>query len=486
MTAHAQFTVEDLELIEQLAAHEARESFWAFRQYMRGPKMKKGWWPREVAHELQRFYEELISGTAPILILQAPPQHGKSWAINDFICWVMGKNPELKTIFASFSERLGIRANLYIQRVIDSEQYKRVFPETKLNSSNVVTMSGQYLRNRDILEIVGHEGAFRNTTVNGPVTGEGLDLGVIDDPLKGRKEANSAKNRDHVWNWLTDDFMTRFSEAAGLLMILTRWHIDDPAGRIQQEFPHARVLRYAAIAERNELGEDGRVRRRKGEALFPEVKSAEFLLRRKKFMTASSWASLYQQNPVVLGGETFPVQEFTIVSMLPAGCKRVKSIRYWDKAGTSGGGKFTAGVLMTELSDGRWIVDNVVRGQWNAFDRESKIQATADNDGTDVTVWVEQEPGSGGKESAERSVAMLKGFKAYADRVTGDKETRAEPYAAQVQGGNVLLLSGPWNKAFIEEHEFFPNGPYKDQVDAAAGAFAKLVSPGKGRVGTLW
>lgn len=482
---NAQFTIDDLDLIEQLAAHEARESFWAFRQYMRGPSMKKGWWTREVAHELQHFYDDLMAGTAPILILQAPPQHGKSWAINDFICWVMGKNPEFKQIFASFSERLGVRANLYVQRVLDSERYKRVFPDTQLNASSA-NQQGQFLRNREMLEIVGHEGSFRNTTVNGPVTGEGLDLGIIDDPLKGRKEANSLRNRDHVWGWLTDDFMTRFSEFAGLLVILTRWHIDDPAGRIQEEFPQARVLRYAAIAEKNELGEDGRVRRRKGEALFPEVKSAEFLLRRKKFMTAASWASLYQQSPIVQGGEMFPVEKFTVVSMLPSGAKRVKSVRYWDKAGTSGGGKYSAGVLMTELTDGRWIVENVVRGQWNAFDRETRIKQTADNDGPDVTVWVEQEPGSGGKESAERSVVMLKGFKAYADRVTGDKETRAEPYAAQVQGGNVLLMSGDWNKAFKEEHEFFPNGPYKDQVDAAAGAFAKLVAKEKGRVGTLW
>jgi len=485
MNAHAQFTQDDLELIDMLAAMEARESFWAFRQYMR-PTMMKGWWVRDVAHQLQAFYDELMAGTAPIMILQAPPQHGKSWAINDFICWVLGRNPELKQIFASFSERLGVRANLYIQRVLDSDKYKRVFPDTRLNSSNVVTKSGQYLRNREMLEVVGHEGSFRNTTVQGPVTGEGLDLGYIDDPIKGRAEANSRAKRDKTWDWLTDDFYSRFSEMAGLIMILTRWHIDDPAGRLQIEFPNVRVLRYPAIAEKNEIGEDGRVRRRKGEALFPEVKSIDFLLRRKKLYTAASWASVYQQNPIVQGGEMFPVENFTIVPMLPSGTKRVKSVRYWDKAGTRDGGKFSAGVLMTLLSDGRFLVENVVRGQWGALDREVKIKTAAHNDGENVSVWVEQEPGSGGKESAERTVLMLSGFKAAADRVTGDKETRAEPYAAQVQGGNVLLLSGDWNKAFKEEHEYFPNGPYKDQVDAAGGAFAKLVSVGKGRVGTLW
>lgn len=481
MNAIPQYTTADLELIEQLAAHEARESFWAFRQYMRGPTMVRGWWPREVAHELQRFYDDLMAGAAPLLILQAPPQHGKSWAVNDFICWVIGKNPELKQIFASFSNRLGVRANLYIQRIMDTERYKRVFPNSRLSDNDV-----GYQRNRDMLEIVGHEGSFRNTTVNGPVTGEGLDLGYIDDPLKGRREANSLLTRDHTWNWFTDDFYSRFSEMAGLLMVLTRWHIDDPAGRLQTEFPQTRVLRYPAIAEKNEVNADGKLLRRKGEALFPEVKSLEFLLRRKKIYTAASWASVYQQNPIVQGGEIFPVENFQVVSILPVGVKRVKSVRYWDKAGTQDGGKFSAGVRITELTDGRYLIENVVRGQWNAFNREQKIKQTAANDGTEVPVWVEQEPGSGGKESAERTVSMLAGYKAFADRVTGDKETRAEPYAAQVQAGNVLLMSGDWNKAFKEEHEYFPNGPYKDQVDAAGGAFAKLVGKEKGRVGTLW
>ena len=95
-------------------------------------------------------------------------------------------------------------------------------------------------------------------------------------------------------------------------------------------------------------------------------------------------------------------------------------------------------------------------------------------DGVGVKVWVEQEPGSGGKESAESTIRNLSGFKVEADRVTGDKESRAEPYAAQVQGGNVMVKRAEWARPFIGEHETFPNGQYKDQVDAAAGAFAKL------------
>ena len=112
-----------------------------------------------------------------------------------------------------------------MQRIVTRDVYQRIFPETTINTKNTVTVSGQYMRNKEILEFVGHTGFFRNTTVRGSITGEGLDLGVIDDPIKGREEANSSTVRNKTWDWYTDDFSTRFSENSGFLMILTRWHI---------------------------------------------------------------------------------------------------------------------------------------------------------------------------------------------------------------------------------------------------------------------
>lgn len=474
------YTEEDLLILEQLAIHQARESFWAYRLYMR-PLMKRGWFQHDLALQLQQFYLDMKAGLRPKLVLEAPPQHGKSDTVIDFVAWVAGKEGEWSTIYASFSDRLGVRANLRTQRAMDSDKYKKVF-DTRLASGS----EGTYTRNRDLLEYVDTRGSFRNTTVMGSVTGESLDLGVIDDPIKGRKEANSPTVRNSTWNWLMDDFFTRFAEHAGLLIILTRWHLDDPVGRLLESDPTVKVLRYPAIAEKDELGRDGKMRRLKGEPLFAELKSLAFLLIRKGLMTIASWMAIYQQSPIVTGGELFPVDNFVLVDRLPAGAKIKRSVRYWDKAGTKDGGAYTAGVLMHELVDGRWFIADVKRGQLRSFDRETLILATARNDGTDVSVYVEQEPGSGGKESAERSVAMLAGFKAYMDKVTGDKVTRADPYAAQVQGGNILLQAAAWNKKFLDEHEFFPNGPYKDQVDAAGGAFAKLTAVTKGRVGVLF
>ena len=280
--------------------------------------------------------------------------------------------------------------------------------------------------------------------------------------------------RDKVWDWFTDDFFSRFSEFGGLLGIMTRWHPDDPFGRLidlakdSEQFGEIKVVSFPAIAEEDEE------HRKKGEALFPELKSLAFLLARRALMTASSWASLYQQHPFLKGGGLFAIENFKIVNYLP---KIVgKPIRYWDKAATEDGGAYTAGVKVAKTEDDQYIILDVVRKQMSPLVREKRIRQTAEVDGKNTRIWIEQEGGSGGKESADSTIRNLSGYTIRADRVTGSKEDRAEPYAAQVEGQNVLILKAPWNKDFIGEHELFPDGKYKDQVDAAAGAFNKLAS----------
>ena len=434
---------------------------------------KDGWWQRHAAQNLQQFYDDFIAGLRPILVIEAPPQHGKSEIIVDFISWISGKHPELATIYTSFSKRLGVRANLKLRRIYASELYQAIFPDVRVRGSNSTKEQGASVATSELLEYAGTEGYFRNTTVLGAITGESLDLGIIDDPIKGREAANSKNQRDKVWDWFTDDFFTRFSDDAGLLAILTRWHIDDPIGRLIEKNPRVKVLKYPAVAdEETALMPDDPRKPGSGEALFPEHKSIEFLLERKAVMLRSRWLSLYQQNPVQESGTLFKVAFFKIVEAAPA--KLGKIVRYWDKAGTEDGGARTAGVKMATTPDGQRIVLHVEKGQWSALQREKIIKQTAQTDGTKVHIWVEQEPGSGGKESAESTIRNLSGFTVRAERVTGAKEIRAEPYAAQVEAGNILLLNGPWVEDFIEEHRLAPDGHFKDQWDAASGAFMKL------------
>jgi predicted phage terminase large subunit-like protein len=464
------FTSETADLYLRQLQVRARKDFATFRSLKR-PTMLWSWWTEEVARELMRFYRALTEGRRPKLALMAPPQHGKSWTIWDFIAWIAGRHPAFKTIFASYSEELGIVANAELQRTIRSSFFSEIFPGTRIDVPG-------WQCNNNLIEFVDHGGSFRNTTVTGQVTGFGLDLGVIDDPVKGRDEANSKLIRDRTWNWFTDDFFNRFAANAGLLIIMTRWHVDDLLRRLLAKFgDEVRVLRYPAIAEADEFNDRGKLLRRKGEALFPQHKPLDFLLERKKLETQASWESLFQQNPIIAGGGRLPIDKLRTVPVWDRN-KISHSVRYWDKAASDKeDAAYTAGVLMHKMRDGTFAIENIERGRWNALDREWRIKAVSHADHRickNYVVWVEQEPGSGGKESAEHTIRNLAGLRAYADRVTGNKEVRAAPFEAQVQAGNVYLVAGQWVPDFHDECEAWPHGKYKDQVDAAAGAFNKL------------
>jgi predicted phage terminase large subunit-like protein len=159
-------------------------------------------------------------------------------------------------------------------------------------------------------------------------------------------------------------------------------------------------------------------------------------------------------------------------------------VRYWDKAGTDAlenpSAAYTAGVKMGySPTTGRYYVGHVARGQWGEFERERNIKQCAELDTSSVTIYVEQEPGSGGKESARHTVIhTVPGFACYADRVRGDKYFRARPFAAMVQALNVSLIRGPWNEAYLSElHNYDPTADgWKDQVDGSSGAFNKLTA----------
>jgi predicted phage terminase large subunit-like protein len=474
------YNEDDLDLWAEYYASQSRENLWAFRQFM-DPDLTRGWFPRAISDIFQQFYLDLIAGKRPKYIIEAPPQHGKTRNIQDCLAWIAGKNPNLKQIYASFSSDLGTSANMALQKMFLDDKYALCFPHTRISRENVVTRIILPKRNSHFLEFANAKGSFRNTTVNGQITGKTLDVGVVDDPIKGRAEASSKNNRDKAWNWLLDDFMTRFTDGAGMILSATRWHLDDPTGRFLLKFPDAKVFKFPAFSITPDHMRPYDLRRVAGIPLFPQFKSKSFLLERKNASTIASWESLYQQSPIIVGGGSFPVDRLKLSKTLPEKKQIKKIVRYWDKAGTQDGGAFTAGVLMFALEEGGWFIADVVRGQWGAFERERIIKNTAQRDAElygqfGFETYLEQEPGSGGKESVERSIANLAGFKAYADRPTGNKEIRADPYAAQWQGGNITMLVRPWNDAFLDEHEAFPNSTFKDQVDAGAGAFAQCTN----------
>src|SRR6185369_13014740 len=148
-------------------------------------------------------------------------------------------------------------------------------------------------------------------------------------------------------------------------------------------------------------------------------------------------------------------------------------VRAWDTAASDGKGDFTAGVLMGVDESGRFYIGDVVRGQWETDERNRIVRQTAEIDGPDVGIRGAQDPGSAGKHAALAFVRLLAGFAVMTEAVSGQKTTRADPFSAQVNAGNVTLIRGEWNRAFVEELRTFPLGMNDDQVDAAADAFTE-------------
>ena len=178
---------------------------------------------------------------------------------------------------------------------------------------------------------------------------------------------------------------------------------------------------------------------------------------------------------------------FKIVDVAPV--DNVKIIRYWDMAATEGAGAYTSGCKMIMAPGGLFYIPSVLRGQWSPRQAEIVIRQTADIDGRSVPIWMEQEPGSSGVATIDHYRRnVLRGFTFRGNKVQKSKTTRAAPLASYAQGDNVRLVKGAWNADFLDEAVLYPNGEYLDQIDAAAGAFEKLVGIGAGvtpRVGVV-
>lgn len=465
---------------EILRRREARRRVLAFTKFTK-PDYQTNWHHDVLCGYLDRF----VAGDIKRLMIFMPPRHGKSELVSRRLpAFIFGQRPDANVIACSYSADLASRMNRDVQRIIDSDTYRRLFPESQLFGANVRTVAtGSYLRNSDIFEIVGHNGSYRSAGVGGGITGMGFHFGIIDDPVKRRKEAESEAFRNSVWEWYGSDFYTRQEGNGGILITTTRWHEDDLAGRILKQAaadPNAEqwtVVSFPALFE-PDIATPGDPRQ-DGEALWPGKFDVERLQKTRGVLGQYQFQSLYQQRPTAREGNR--IKRAWLSKFVDAAPAEARRVRYWDKAGTDDGGKFTAGVLIAE-HEKQFYVEHVVRGQWSALNRERVIRQTAEADrqrgAAVVAHWIEQEPGSGGKESAESTVRNLAGHTIHVDKVTGGKDERLDPFAVQCEAGNVFLVRGQWNEAYIDEMAAVPNGKYRDQADASAGAFNKLTEGG--------
>lgn len=432
--------------------------------------------------KLAETLDRVVNGDIKRLMIFAPPQHGKSELTSVRLpAYWLGKRPDDPVIIASYAADLAYSKSRQARTIVESAEYQSLF-------NGVTTRADSRAVNHWSLT-QPHRGGLLAVGVGGPITGHGAMLGIIDDPIENWEQAQSATIRNKAWEWYRSTFRTRIWEDGAIILIMTRWHEDDLAGRIiNTPGDQWTILRLPALAETQDerdrnneylglpLGEADPIGREPGAALSPQRFSAAYLqsLRSEGNVGSLAFAAEYQGVPRPAEGNRFKREWFPIVDAAPADAQRA---RYWDKAGTEDAGAYTAGVLLALTKDGVIYVEDVVRGQWSAYEREQIIRQTAELDVSKYglfSIYIEQEPGSGGKESAEATIRNLGGFIIHADRPTGDKLTRIEPFAAQAEARNVRLVRGDWNRAYIEELISIPNGTYRDQGDATSGAYNKL------------
>jgi len=319
---------------------------------------------------------------------------------------------------------------------------------------------------RNEWDVEGFEGGMFTTGVGGAVTGRGGNLLLIDDPTKNAEEANSPTYREKGWDWYRSTARTRLEPDAPIVLITTRWNKDDMAGRIlEQEGNDWEIIKLPALAEPGDP-----LRREPDEPLWPNRYGEEELAQIKLDVGSYWWAALYQQSPTSREGGMFERSWFEIVDEAPEEARRV---RYWDRAATVGG-DFTSGTKMSTIDGITFFIEHVHRLRGTPGKNADEITGQAHVDGRHVRVRMEQEPGSSGKDTIWMYKQLLEGFDFKGDPVTGSKELRAENIAIDAEAGNVKLVRGDWNQAFLDEIDDFPHGVHDDQVDSTSGAYNAL------------
>ena len=413
--------------------------------------------------------EAVSDGRIKQMIINVPPGTMKSLMVCVFWpAWTWATMPAKRFMFASYSDALTMRDSVRCRTLLTSTWYQSHWPIALRDDQNTKGL----FENTD--------GGWRlATSVGGRGTGLHPDVVVADDP-NNASEAESEAERNAVIDWWDGTISTRgISRGVAQICIQQRLHTQDLTGHLTQKGTWEQIC----LPMRHEAGRMGTTslgfsdpRRHEGELLWPQLFTEPMVSSLEKTMGIYHAAGQLQQRPTPRGGGMFKREWFTILKAKPSDI--VDEVRAWDKAGTAAGeGARTAGTRIARRACGRFIITHVVKGRWGATEREAIIKQTAQMDGPSIRIWVEQEPGSGGKESAESTVRNLAGYSCNIERVTGAKEVRAEPLAAQASIHNVDLLQGDWNEEFRQEIENFPVGSLKDQVDAAAMGFNKLAAP---------
>ena len=421
-----------------------------------------GWVHKDICKRLEQFSQDVVDRKSPRLMLFMPPRHGKSTLASiTFPAWHLGRNPKHEFISCSYSGSLAMAFSRKVRHLLREPLYKNVFTGAKLDPTSQSVESW----------LTTKGGGYVAAGVGGGITGKGAHVLVIDDPVKNREDAESEFNRESVWDWYTSTAYTRLAPGGGILVILTRWHDDDLAGRLLRATAEGadewEVVKYPAIAEKDEEF------RETGEALHPERYNLPALTKIQKAIGPRDWSALYQQNPVSDEGDYFTRSMIQYFDMKDVDFERMKFYCAWDLAiGQRDRNDYSVGMVLGVDEYEQLHVVDVVRGRFDGYELVEKI----------LDLYEKWKPLAVGIEKGhielaigpflEKRVQERRLHEAYIYPLkTGrrDKEARARAIQGRMQQGMVYIPKDPvWSGPLVAELLRFPNGTHDDQVDALA------------------
>lgn len=437
--------------------------------------------------------EAFARGMVRRLIISMPPQHGKSEGSTRLLpAYLLGINPDLRIAVASYSDTFAKKFNREIQRIIDTPEYQSIFPDTTLNRSNVVSVASNHLRNASEFEIVGHAGGLKVVGRGGGLTGNRVDVMILDDLYKDAMEGNSPTIRDAVYEWYTSVVRTRQHNNSQELIVFTRWHEEDLIGEILQREPSVEIksltdlrgipsrtwayLNFEAIKESEPTDIDPR---QPGEPLWAERHSLEALTERRAF-DPHTFEALYQGHPTSKFGLLYGA--FQTYSALPKDI--VRYANYTDTADT--GEDFLCSICYAVGKDGNCYVTDVLFTKEPMEVTEQAVSMMLQRNNTRVAYI---ESNNGGRSFARNIQRLAQRVKVEWFHQSANKESRILSNSATVQHN--IFFPADWALRFPDfcHHlttfrRTFKANAHDDGADALTGIVEREYNTRK-RVGVL-
>jgi predicted phage terminase large subunit-like protein len=398
--------------------------------------------------------EAVATGKRRKLMTFMPPRHGKSFSSTQiFPAWYLGHYPERSIITITYGQELADEFGRKVQRFVASPVHQQIFPACRI-ANDATSM-------RHFSTTAG--GSYYAVGRGGPMTGRGADLIIFDDPLKDREEAQSEIIRRALHDCYAFVAYTRLQPAGAIVIVQTRWHEDDLAGRLLREQADLwDVLSQAAIAETNESFRDA------GEALWPERFPLSELQQIRASIGEAAWASLYQQRPAAAEGSIFKREWWRTYREYP---KLTRVVQSWDTAFKTGNENDFSVCTTWGVAESGFYLLAMWRGRVEFPDLKKQVISQA-QEWKPSKVLVED------RASGQSLIQEMK-YKTWVPitpvKVDTDKSARAQAITPVIEAGRVFLPElATWRNDYIDEFAAFPTGAHDDLVDSTTQALNYL------------